>query len=373
MRTYVRVRFAAPAHLEWRRGDHPARRPRCVLRLGGAAGRPRPAGSSGDRRRRRRAGRELRGEGVRGAHGQQRCAGAAPVPARRRGAPTNVGVRGREQGGVRSLRPDDAPGRGTVDRRGLPRRRRSPQDRWRAGRHRGASAPGRTRAGGSADHGRDRENEVSREGRQRGGQTRRTAARAAGPRDRVPPSAAGRKAVGCRRGDVGQAPRRRDRHRWAARPPSRRAARVHRRTRGGPPPPRARLGTRPASRAGGAQAEIRRRAARSGAQTEVEGGCGRRSGDVGGPGGRPIAPRRAGRAHGGAPAAVRRLHPGDAFAHTRAAVGSDADDPHDGPRPAEQRDADDRTQGHHPRGNRGGQPRGRLPATAGAAVRPVHE
>ena len=46
-------------------GHDPARRPRLVLRVGRAAGRPAPARPPGDRRRRGGARRELRGEGVR--------------------------------------------------------------------------------------------------------------------------------------------------------------------------------------------------------------------------------------------------------------------------------------------------------------------
>ena len=63
MRTYVRVRrFSAHD------GDDPARRPRRVLRVGRAAGRPPAAGAAGHRGRRSRARRELRGQGVRGPH-----------------------------------------------------------------------------------------------------------------------------------------------------------------------------------------------------------------------------------------------------------------------------------------------------------------
>ena len=74
MRTYVRVRGR----------EHPPRRPRLVLRVGRAARRPGAARAAGDRRRRRGPGRELRGQGVRRAHGDGRAAGAAAVPGRRR-------------------------------------------------------------------------------------------------------------------------------------------------------------------------------------------------------------------------------------------------------------------------------------------------
>ena len=71
VRTYVRVRS---------RHD-PARRPRCVLRVGRATRRPAPARAAGDRRRRGRARRELRGQGVRHPLGDGRAAGPPAVPA----------------------------------------------------------------------------------------------------------------------------------------------------------------------------------------------------------------------------------------------------------------------------------------------------
>ena len=79
MRTCVRVRIP--------RGDHPACRPGRVLRLGRAAGRPTPARPPGDRRRRRRPGLQLRGQGVRRPYRDERWTGVAPLPRRDRGAP----------------------------------------------------------------------------------------------------------------------------------------------------------------------------------------------------------------------------------------------------------------------------------------------
>ena len=73
MRTCVRVR----------RRDDPARRPRLVLRVGRAARRSAAAGQAGDRRRRGRARRELRGEGLRHPLRDGRPPGAPAVPARR--------------------------------------------------------------------------------------------------------------------------------------------------------------------------------------------------------------------------------------------------------------------------------------------------
>ena len=65
----------------------PARRPRRLLRVGRAARRPRAAGPAGHRRRRGRAGRQLRGQGLRRAHGDGRArrpGGLCPWRRRRR-------------------------------------------------------------------------------------------------------------------------------------------------------------------------------------------------------------------------------------------------------------------------------------------------
>ena len=73
-------------------GHHPARRSRLVLRLGRAARRPRAARPAGDRRRRRGARRQLRGQGLRRAHRDGRAPGPAAVPARDRRPAADVGV-----------------------------------------------------------------------------------------------------------------------------------------------------------------------------------------------------------------------------------------------------------------------------------------
>src|SRR4051812_754034 len=73
VRTYVRVRG---------RGDDPACRRRLLLRVGRAAGRSGSARTAGDRRRRGRSRRELRGEGVRRADGDGWQGGATPLPRR---------------------------------------------------------------------------------------------------------------------------------------------------------------------------------------------------------------------------------------------------------------------------------------------------
>ena len=65
---------------------------------------PAPAGPARHRRRRGRAGGELRGPGLRRAHGDGRPPGPGPLPGGRRGRTAHVGVLGGEQGGLRGLR-----------------------------------------------------------------------------------------------------------------------------------------------------------------------------------------------------------------------------------------------------------------------------
>ena len=85
---------------------------------------PSPARAAGDRRRRRGAGGQLRGQGLRRADGHGRRAGAGAVPARGGRPAAVLGLHRGEQGGVRGVRADLAGGRGAVDRRGVPRRAR---------------------------------------------------------------------------------------------------------------------------------------------------------------------------------------------------------------------------------------------------------
>ena len=80
-----------------RDGEHPARRPRLVLRLRRAARRPAAAWTPGDRRRWGRARGQLRGEGPRRPLRDGRSYGAAAVPGRDRGAAAVLGVRRGEQ------------------------------------------------------------------------------------------------------------------------------------------------------------------------------------------------------------------------------------------------------------------------------------
>ena len=75
-----------------------------VLRVGRAAGRPAAPRPPGHRRRRRRAGGELRGEGVRHPHGDGRPAGAPPLPRRDRRPAALLGVHRGEPRDVRRLR-----------------------------------------------------------------------------------------------------------------------------------------------------------------------------------------------------------------------------------------------------------------------------
>ena len=106
------------------RRHHPPRGPRLVLRVGRAARRPGAARPAGHRRRRRRARGELRGQGVRRAHGDGRRPGAAAVPGRRRRAAPLRRLHRGQPGRVRGVRGHDAARRGHLDRRGVPRRRR---------------------------------------------------------------------------------------------------------------------------------------------------------------------------------------------------------------------------------------------------------
>ena len=120
----------------------PARGPRFLLRVGGAARRPLASGASRHRGRGRGAGRELRGQGVRCPRpdGRRRPAGCART---RCGVPAVRRLLGREQGRLRGLRQHLAAGRGDLDRRGVPRRGGAAADR-RAGRSRSPGSSVRT-------------------------------------------------------------------------------------------------------------------------------------------------------------------------------------------------------------------------------------
>ena len=119
------------------RGDDPPRRPRRLLRVGRAARRSAPARPAGDRRRRGRARRQLRGQGARRADRDGRRPGPAAVPATRSSCRPACRVHRGQPGGVRGVRGHHAARRGAVDRRGVPRRPRHGADR----RHAGARSP----------------------------------------------------------------------------------------------------------------------------------------------------------------------------------------------------------------------------------------
>ena len=184
----------------------PARRPRRLLRVGRAARRPDAARAAGHRRRRRGAGGQLRGEGAaacarRWAAGRPGgCARGAVVVPPRMSAYTEA-----SKAVFEVFERHDAAGRGALDRRGLPRRRRpAPRSSGTPARDRrdGCGSEVRER-GRPADHRRRRPHEVPRQGGERRGQARRAARRAARRRARVPAPAAGRAAVGRRPGHRG--------------------------------------------------------------------------------------------------------------------------------------------------------------------------
>ncbi len=155
--------------------DDPPRRCRLVLRVGRAAGRPNAPRATGDRRRRRRPGRELRGEGVRRLHGDGRPAGEAALSERRRRAAAHVGLLRGQQGPLPGVRERDAARRRPLHRRGVPRCTGTPAARRQPHGDRRAPAPRRSRACRVAHHGRRGAHEVPRQGRER----RREAGRAA--------------------------------------------------------------------------------------------------------------------------------------------------------------------------------------------------
>ena len=125
-------------------GVESARGCRFLLRVRRAAGRPGAPRQAGDRRGRRCAGRELRGEGVRGSDADGWTSSSAPtLPAtpwscRRGWTSTSRG----EQGSVRGVRGHHPVRRGHLDRRGVPRRRRPPADLGTPTRSRSACASG---------------------------------------------------------------------------------------------------------------------------------------------------------------------------------------------------------------------------------------
>ena len=84
--------------------------------------------------------------GLRRPHRDGRNAGPPAVPAGDRGHAPDVGILRSERGRVRGVRRHHAVGRGLVDRRSVPRRRRPPADRGHTRRDRHAVARERARA-----------------------------------------------------------------------------------------------------------------------------------------------------------------------------------------------------------------------------------
>ena len=230
MRTYVRAG----------KGDDPSCRPRRVLRVRRAARRPAPSRPPGHRRNGGRALGQLRGTRVRRPHRHGRPPGPPPVPTRDRRTAADVRVLRGEQGGVRGVRRHDPAGRGTVDRRGVPRRARAGAHLGLTARDCGAATERCRRARRPPDHRRSRPNEVPRQGGKRRGQARRTAGGAARRRARLSPSIAGRTALGCGTGNRRQAARARDQDRRPGRGDPRGGAGLHARRRVGTAPPCAR-------------------------------------------------------------------------------------------------------------------------------------
>ena len=309
-----------------RRGDHPARRRRLLLRVGRAAGRPVAPRASRHRGRRGRARGELRGEGLRHPNADGWQARPAALPPRGGRPPADGGLQRGEQGDVPGVRGHDAVRRGTLDRRGVPRRRWAVADLGHADRDRRSAPAGGAREGGPARHRRRGADEVPRQGRERRRQARRTARRPDRRGARVPASPSGRAPVGRRADHRHQAARAFDHDGGAGRGARRAGARPPPRPRLRSAPPRPR--PQPGSPAGPGRTPppIDRHAARARPKAEI----GRDARH------RPRRTRRPSRAQAAegpsrvpndhAPAAVRRLLARHPFAH---AVRGDRAHPHD--------------------------------------------
>ncbi|CAA9223571.1 MAG: DNA polymerase IV, partial [uncultured Acidimicrobiales bacterium] len=352
-----------------RRRD-PPRRPRLLLRLGGAARRPTAAGSAGDRGSRCGPRRQLRGQGVRHPDRHDRWPGPPAVPVGRGRPPQDVGVHRGQPGGVRGLRRYDAAGRGAVHRRGLPRRGRPAAAEGEAQRDRRQAAEAGAGSGGAADHGRGGPDQVPGQGGQRRRQARRSAGGAGRRRARVPPPPAGRAALGRRTGDRRQAPRPRAQHRRRGGPDGRGRPRGD--AGAGRWPPHPRLGAQPRPEAGGGRppTSVHRIAVRPRPQTEDDGQHRCHSGQPGRPGHPPAPVGAADRPHRRAAPAVRRPVPRHPLAHAPRGHRADGHDPRRRPRVAHLRASPHPGAGDHL--GRGGrhQHRRRSPRPAGAAVRP---
>ena len=165
--------------------DDPARRSRCVLRLGGAETILACAGA-GDRRRRRGARRELQARRT-ASEPPWAILRAPVVPAgdRRLAAQSAYSEASKA---VFEVFHDASLFVGDLDRRGIPRRARHGADCRYARRDRRAVTQRRASACRSSDHGGCGAHEVPGEGCERRREARRPACRAAEPRARLPSS-----------------------------------------------------------------------------------------------------------------------------------------------------------------------------------------
>ena len=323
MRTYVRVSA----------GDDPPRRRRLVLRVGRAARRSTPARPAGDRRRLGRARRELRGEGVRRPHRDERAPRRVGAARRRswcRRACTAYSEASKAMFEVfddatplvEGLSIDEA----FLDVRGMER------IAGLADRDRRAPAARRARTGRPADHGRRRADEVPGQGRERRRQARRAARRR--PRAASSPSsipsrssdsgASGRRPPEAARARAHDGRRRRRAHRGLARDRARRRHRAGSSTHSPTIAIRASFG-RPPPRLDRIATCARPLAQVSGRDRRDPGGARR-------PRHPPDARGRPGRPHGRPAPPLRRLLAGDPLAHASEADGPHADDSHRGTR-----------------------------------------
>ncbi len=185
-----------------RRCHDPARRPRRVLRVGRAAARSIAARSPDRGRRRRGAGRLLRGQALRGARRHVGMAGQAPVPRPDRsstGTSRSTSGSATRYGDPRRLHPARA---AHLHRRGLPRRvGLGAPVRPGRGHRRADPRPG-ARRDRPADLGRRSAHQAPRQDRLAGGQARRPGRGEPDRRARVPRPAARRARVGHRPGDA---------------------------------------------------------------------------------------------------------------------------------------------------------------------------
>ena len=289
---------------------------------------------------------EAKAYGVRTAMGGR--AGTPPVPAGGRRRAADVGLLRGEQGGVRGVRGHDAAGRGAVDRRGVPRRRAGCGGS-RARRPRSRCGCGATSSSGSGCPSRSAWRGRSSSPRWRAAWPSPTAcwwcrptaswpfsircrSSGSGGSGRSPPASSTTAASGRSARWPSSA-----RRRWSRCSGGRRAG-TSTRSPTTAIPGRVQVGRRRGSI--GSQRALGRSPRSPEAIDAVVVGAGR-------PCHAPDAGRRAGRAHGRAPVALRRLLAGDSLAHAAPRDRADPDDPRHGAGAAGDGDADDRAAGPH--------------------------